>query len=154
MASRPDSPVRGSHLGPFTFYPAYGVVLCARCRVACLSDEVVLHLRTRHKDLPNAERKALAATVQALPGIVRCRDTRPGPRIPPPSTPALPELGPPQAGAYACDQCGRIYLHLKRIEAHARTEHAWEHPVKVGGAPTVRRAADTGVRPWRTDVLC
>ena len=111
-------------LGPFTPFPEYGVVICGTCSTAYVADEVLVHLRTRHKHIPVATRKEITAAVQALPGILPRYDRGAGVRFPTPATPALPQLGPPETGAYACEHCGYSVVSLKKIEAYARTAYA------------------------------
>ncbi|KAK4120443.1 hypothetical protein N657DRAFT_648938 [Parathielavia appendiculata] len=106
---------------PFVHLPQHRVVICKRCRFACVANEVPAHLRTRHADVPVAERHAIARAVQQLPDIIRTQEDLAGFEFPPPTSEAIPFLGPSRPDGLKC--------------RHARKVHGWHNPLRSGRPP-------------------
>ncbi|KAK4118430.1 hypothetical protein N657DRAFT_651265, partial [Parathielavia appendiculata] len=117
---------------PFVHLPQHRVVICKRCRFACVANEVPAHLRTRHADVPVAERHATARAVQQLPDIIRTQEDLAGFEFPPPTAEAILFLGPPRPDGLKCRVCPYVVCHPKKIQEHARKVHGWHNQQRSG----------------------
>jgi hypothetical protein len=58
-------------MDPFVYLPAYQLVICQRCRFACVADETATHLQKRHSEIPPVERRKIVIKVQNINKIIR-----------------------------------------------------------------------------------
>lgn len=92
---------------PFIHLLPYPFVICAECGFACIADKVHTHLRPRHRHVIATRRSAIAAAVQAIPGILRNQIELQGFQLPPPDAKAIPHI-PVFEDGLRCDKCGLI----------------------------------------------
>lgn len=84
-------------MDPFVYLPVYRLVVCQRCGFACVADETITHLQTRHPEIPSVERKRIVGIVQRINKIIRSQRDLKDFQYPPPTTEPIPFLEPPRA---------------------------------------------------------
>ncbi|OTB09686.1 hypothetical protein K445DRAFT_28399, partial [Daldinia sp. EC12] len=142
-----DNPIH-----PFYYLSDYRVVICTRCRYACLSSEVDAHLRRlEHANIIRARRIEIVRAVQAIPEIRRTQDDLLDFPYPPPTSPAIPQLPPPANDGLGCQECSYVVRANSMMRAHYRKQHDWVNNRKSG---RLRKGIAAPPRPWRTGVRC
>jgi hypothetical protein len=140
-------------IGPFTILEEYRLLVCKVCRHACLANEVITHLRSKHRTIPAPRRREIVDNVRALPHIIQNQAGLRDLRCPAPTTTALPWIVPPHVDGLACRTCSYVVRNKDKIKLHCRTAH--------GQAATRKRSrpAEGSEDPdeallWRTGVRC
>src|SRR6185437_14289570 len=139
---------------PFIYLPEFRLVVCRKCKYACLSHQVPAHLRTMHRQLSPQRRREITAIVQQTPNVLATAADLDRLYRPTEAIPAIPSLEEPCVTGLAChaDGCAFVCTHRATILKHYRTRHSWESPWVKGG--DVCRQAQSHRPPWRTNVRC
>ncbi|KAL7940006.1 hypothetical protein V8C42DRAFT_357967 [Trichoderma barbatum] len=140
-------------MDPFVYLPVYRLVVCQRCRFACVADEIITHLQTRHPEIPSVERKRIVGTVQRINKIIHNQRELENFQYPPPTTEPIPFIEPPRDDGLGCVSCPYIACQLQKIQAHCRKEHNWTNPRKRGRLSALQLLDQTQL-PWRKNVQC
>jgi hypothetical protein len=141
-------------LEPFVYLKTYRVLVCLKCRSGCVSDEVPTHLRSKHKDMAPATRRQVAETVNEIPGIIKNQIQLAAEfQFPPPTTPPIPELAPPQPDGRGCRKCPFVIRQDQKIQEHCGTCQNWINP-QGRGRPKSEDTLSQLQKPWREGVLC
>lgn len=142
-----------ANIEPFHWLPAYKVIICKKCRFACVANEVETHLSSRNHGIVATERRAIAASVQALPDIHRTQQDLDQFRYPDAACAENPLLQPAENDGLACNECPYVCRRVRWIQEHCRTTHGWANPRSRG---RVRASDETKIPsvPWRAGVRC
>lgn len=140
-------------MDPFVYLPAYRLVICQRCRFACVADETATHLQKRHPEIPPAERCRIVSVVKGINKIIRRQSDLENFKFPPPTTEPISYLEPPRSDGMKCRTCPHIACQIQKIQAHCRKKHNWINPRKKGRQPALQPLNQDEV-PWTEGVLC
>lgn len=141
-------------MDPFDYLERYRVVVCKKCKFACVANEVTTHLRTRHKDITPTERSRISADILQIPHILRVQAELAHFQFPLPVTNPLPFLQTPRTDGLMCRRCPYIACQLQKIQAHCREKHQWRNTVCRGRLKSNDRKHPISELPWRENVLC
>ena len=139
-------------MDPFIYVAAYRVLVCTLCRFGCVANEAATHLRTRHRDIPNQDRRIIIGKIRQIRDIICHQADLVEFQFPEPTAEPLPFLEPPRLDGLRCFLCPYIARHIQKIQEHCRAKHGWKNPRKRGRA-AVRSNGQDGV-PWATGVQC
>ncbi|KAI0844150.1 hypothetical protein F5Y00DRAFT_249450 [Daldinia vernicosa] len=142
------------NIEPFIHLPQYRVVICQECGYACVGEEIVSHFkRPIHQGLSKQRKKEISDAILAMPDVYQTKDeieTLPIP-FPPPETPAIPYLLPPQTDGLRCGACSYIVCTKGRMQAHCMKAHQWKND---RGRGRQAKGASYAPEPWTTGVRC
>lgn len=164
ILSVPTPPTAPS-LEPLAYLQQFRLLVCKECRFACLAKEVATHLQTRHKSLSPAVRRRIAEDSAQLPSVIQTQAELAELQLPPPSSPPVPLIHPPESDGLRCPKCSYIARQTKKIKEHLRKAHGWRNPQGTGrpslhiqgtGSRTGGGSDDEGDReqPWVEGVYC
>jgi len=91
----PGSMVDG--IEPFVWVAEFRVVIYKQCRFTCVAHEVEAHLAAVNHRCTAAQRRIIAARVQALPGVYTSQQYVQALQFPVPTSAAIPQLQAPRA---------------------------------------------------------
>jgi len=138
---------------PFVVLEEYRLLVCTVCRYACLTNEVITHLRSKHRTIPAPKRRELVDKVKALPDIIQNQAGLQNLQYPIPTAPALPWIAPPYVDGLACQTCGYIIRNKLKIKEHCRTAHG-QATIRKRGRPAEGSEDPDEALLWRTGVRC
>lgn len=150
----PTSPERHA-LGPFRILPELRVLVCNTCQFAVLADEVITHLRNSNhaKQYSPKQRRQLQMHIKETTDVIRSLGELKCFQYPPPETPALPYILPPQKDGIRCDQCSYVVRGIASMQRHCREEHNWVNDWERGGNIRQKLLRQRSL-PWTTGVYC
>ncbi|KZZ99751.1 tlh3 [Beauveria brongniartii RCEF 3172] len=138
---------------PFIYVQQYKLLVCTRCQMGCVADEVMSHMQNQHKDITSKQRKEIKeATTEYTEAIQSQKDINTI-QIPDPESPPLEWLGPPKENGFRCVHCGFITRADRVMRDHATTQHQWVNPRQRGGQSKKKLIGDEVVLPWVKGVL-
>lgn len=145
--------VEAMDLQPLTQLCEFRLVVCTICQFACVAEEVLGHLRTRHRDVPLTQQQAVAQAVREL-DVIQSQAELADFRFPLPSHGPVAHLQPPRKDGRRCHACGYITCDPRRIRAHCRQQHQWQNLQGKGRPAKGSTVNDVHTRPWRENVWC
>ena len=108
---------------PFIYLDKYLLLVCMECQFATLGDEVVTHLRTRHREMGPGLRRQIIEAVQAIPRLLRKQADLVNLRWPGPESPAIAQLARPQVDGLGCRECPYVVRQVWKMQEHCRIAH-------------------------------
>ncbi|KAL7916971.1 hypothetical protein ACQKWADRAFT_325022 [Trichoderma austrokoningii] len=141
-------------MDPFVHFPDSLFVICSVCKFACVANEVTAHLRQQHIPATAAEVRRISDVVKAIPGIINTQEELRQWSVPPPTTPPIPIIPPPEPDGLGCDKCPYVARTPKTIGAHYRKEHKSVNDRGPGRWAKKLGAEEERAVPWRTGVQC
>ncbi|KAH5617489.1 hypothetical protein HBI23_255720 [Parastagonospora nodorum] len=108
----------------FEYLPPHCIAICKSHAQGIVQSQLAAHLNTKHPELDPNTRIAIIRAVQDEASLRQWAFDEGDVIYPSPATRPLPHL-PVYTNGLQCRECGRIYRHLKRMQAHCREEHAW-----------------------------
>jgi superfamily II DNA helicase RecQ len=131
----------------FEYLPAHRIAICKHHQQGIIKSQLRTHLDTRHQEFVPRTRQNIVRAVQQEASLRSWAVTQDDVIQPSPASTPLPHL-PVYRDGLQCMECGRIYRHIKKMQAHCREEHGWKGKGRTTGQP-----ANTHVM-WTTNVLC
>lgn len=107
-------------MDPF-IYCRVSVCECSFCKFACVANEVQAHVKTQHVPSTAAEARRISDIVKAIPDIIETQEELRKWTVPPPTTPAIPTIPPPEPDELGCN--GRPYV--SQTPKIIRTHCSW-----------------------------
>lgn len=144
-------------MDPFIHLPEYRIAVCKKCHFGCVSEEVVTHLRVRHRDMTPAERRGVSAMIKRIPRIIRNQAELSEIQLPPPTIDPIPLLAPPQTDGLRCRKCPYVVRQVQSIQAHCSEKHGWQNPRNKGRPTDSNSGRNLGAipeLPWVQGVHC
>ncbi|PON20110.1 hypothetical protein TGAM01_v211033 [Trichoderma gamsii] len=141
-------------MDPFVYLPEYPFVICSVCKFACVANEVAAHLQQQHIPATAAEVRRISDVVKAIPGIIKTQEELRQWSVPPPTTPPIPIIPPPEPDGLGCNECPYVARTPKTIRAHYRNKHEWVNDRGPGRWAKKLGAEKERAVPWRTGVQC
>ena len=144
-------------MDPFIHLPEYRITVCKKCHFGCVSEEVVTHLRVRHRDMTPAERREVSAMIKRIPRIIRNQAELSEIQLRPPTINPIPLLAPPQTDGLRCLKCPYVVHQVQSIQAHCSEKHGWQNPRNKGRPTDSNSGPNLGAipeLPWVQGVHC
>lgn len=138
---------------PFIVNEEYSVAICKTCQFAVVCNEMVTHLRTRHRDIAASSRIGIVTAVSNIPGVHRNQASLEQLRHPEPTTDPIDHLAEPRTDGIRCHQCPYVSRQIQRMQDHCRRHHGWVNDWKKGGNVSAR-SKEVRTMPWTTGVRC
>ncbi|PWI64632.1 hypothetical protein PCL_09489 [Purpureocillium lilacinum] len=140
---------------PFVKLDKYPLIVCKKCRIACVANETVTHLREKHASMDAKERRSVAEKVRSTPGIVWDQAGLARFKFPPRTTDPIPFIEPPAGDGLCCGDapCEYVAREVRVMQRHCRKAHGWRNSWTRGG-DVKRRSKQTREVPWTTGVRC
>ncbi|KAH5737485.1 hypothetical protein HBI18_067960 [Parastagonospora nodorum] len=118
----------------FEYLPPHCIAICKSHAQGIVQSQLAAHLNTKHPELVPNTRIAIIRAVQDEASLRQWAFDEGDVIYPSPATRPLPHL-PVYTDGLQCRECGRMYRHLKRMEAHCREDHAWKGRPRGGRGP-------------------
>ncbi|KAH3936733.1 hypothetical protein HBI81_248730 [Parastagonospora nodorum] len=109
----------------FEYLPPHCIAICKSHAQGIVQSQLAAHLNTKHQEIVPNTRKAIVRAVQDEASLRPWAFDEDDVIFPSAATKPLPHL-PVHTDGLQCRECGRIYRHVKRMEAHCRNDHAWK----------------------------
>ncbi|KAH7231090.1 hypothetical protein BKA59DRAFT_409299 [Fusarium tricinctum] len=100
---------------PFIYFETYRVLVCKKCKFACVANKVPTHLQTRHREIPSAERRKVAEFILNISGVIKDQLGLEEFRFPPLTISSVTFLTPPKLDRLKCRKYPYIIKYLKKI---------------------------------------
>jgi uncharacterized C2H2 Zn-finger protein len=132
----------------FEYLPAHSIAICKSHQQGVVRSQLRTHLDTKHQELVSNTRGAIISVVHQEVTLRAWAVAQEDIVYPSAVSQPLPHL-PVFRNGLQCNECARIYRHIKGIQEHCRQEHGWrgEKRIKAG------RPVHTQVM-WKTNVTC
>ena len=141
--------------------PEFRVLICSKCQYAVLPSEIDTHFQKKPTHgLNKTSRQRIVQAVGRIPRLIQDQKELKefGFVFPPPTAPAIPELGEPRKDGLKCPfdkpngkPCTFIVRYSQRIREHCREVHQQGQP-KQNGPP--RKEHRSPKVPWEEKVHC
>ena len=108
----------------FEYLPAHRIAICKSHRQGIVQSQLAAHLDTKHQELVPNTRKTIIRAAQQDASLRSWAFDEDDVIVPDAATRPLPHL-PVYTDGLQCTECGQMYRHVKRMQAHCRDNHAW-----------------------------
>jgi Orsellinic acid/F9775 biosynthesis cluster protein D len=144
---------QGVNMEPFVHVPECPFVICKRCKIGLVANEVINHVK-RHADISCQRGSAIDQMAKDMPDIAKDQAGLQQWKLPAPDIDPIPYIEPPVQDGLGCNACPYVVRDVRQMQRHCRIEHGWVNDWKKGGNVAQRARRVRPPCPWRTGVRC